>query len=1282
MPENEFPKLRPHPFRQRSASAGDGAPAARTETAAPGYAELCVTSNYTFLTGASHPEEFVIQAALLGYRAVAITDTHSVAGVVRAHVAAKDAGVRFVLGTRVRPQDAPGASVLLYPTSMDGYRRLCRLLTVGKRRAPKGECHLRLDDLADHHDGLLAIAAADGAVDATFERLVDRLRAVYDDDRLSLAARVGYGPDDGARLGRLDALAARTGVPLVATSDAAYHHPDRRMLHDVVTCIRHGCTLAQAGFRLEANAERHLKPADEMHRLFADRPGSVARTLEIVARTSGFSLDQLRYEYPDEIVPAGRTAQEHLCALTWSGARAFYGGDVPDKVARLIEHELGLIGELDYASYFLTVHDLVRFARTGEERPGEGPVHGWAGEILCQGRGAAANSAVCFCLGVTAVNPTEIDLLFERFVSKERNEPPDIDIDFEHERREEVIQYIYRKYGRERAALTAEVITYRRRSAVRDVGKALGLSLDLVDRLAKDIEWFDAGDVDATRLRELGVNADDPTMRWFTRMVSEILGFPRHLSQHVGGFVITRSPLCELVPVENAAMPDRTVIEWDKDDVDAAGMLKVDVLGLGMLSALRRCLGYVNARHRGTEAQRHKGECDGGIDPYVQGSDCLAAQQRARESGVYGDRQDACAGAIRSDQPDAKSGGVDPLQHCRGIRPPGNGGLLEVSESGAGIARRTGYAVRTGGGDEHDRPRCGCSGPSATGGSNAPGAHHEDQREARAEAVSPPDANCSASCLCALVPLCLRTIPRADRVVYEMIQRADTVGVFQIESRAQMSMLPRLKPACFYDLVIEVAIVRPGPIQGGMVHPYLRRRDGLESVETLPDTVPAHVREGVSRVLSKTLGVPLFQEQCMALAVKAAGFSPGKADQLRRAMAAWKRKGDQIYRFGQELIGGMMANGIPRDFAERCFRQVQGFSEYGFPESHAASFALLVYASSWLKCYYPAEFCAALLNSQPMGFYPPAQLVRDAKEHGVEVRPVDVNVSGWECSLEQGRHEGTGARRHRWGAARSVETSVPSCLGASVPGSAVRLGFRLVSGVGRSEAERIRDAVVRSGPFRSMLALWRASGVKVKTMRRLAAADAFGSMGLSRQQALWQARLLRDDPLPLFDAQARDDGPGAAGADADGLDRLPAVSPQRQVTLDYDATGLSLKAHPVSFARERLREMRVAPCADLADSAATPEGELVRVAGLVLVRQRPGTANDVTFMTLEDETGIANLIVWLRVYEKYRRAAAARFVVATGRVQRVGLVVHVTVTRLERFEDGVEPLRVAARNFH
>ncbi len=1076
MPELPQAKVKPHPFKTPLASAEP----VRVMEGGPEYAELAVTSNYTFLTGASFPEEMVQHAAMLGHRAVGITDTHSLAGVVRAHVKAKELGVRLVLGARLLPRDVSGCSLLVYPTDKAAYGRLCRLLTTGKRRAPKGECHLTLADVAAHAEGLLCVVVPEEELADELGVVLDRLHEIFDDDRLSLAASWSYGASDALRIERLAALASTHRAPLVAINDVHAHTPERRPLQDVLTCIRHGCTLDEAGFRLRANAERHLKPSHEMHRLFARYPRAIQRAMQIVQRTAGFSLDLIKYEYPSEVVPPGVTPMEHLRALVEEGARERYPEGVSEAVRRQIEHELSLIADLNYASYFLTVHDLVRFARKGEAGGGVGAV-GWV-PILCQGRGAAANSVVCFCLGVTAVDPTKIRLLFERFISKERNEPPDIDIDFEHQRREEVIQYIYRKYGRERAALTAEVITYRRRSAVRDVGKALGLSLDVVDRLAKNIEWWDEGGLNVKALREMGMNPQEPALQWLVRLSAEILSFPRHLSQHVGGFVITRHPLCELVPVENAAMPDRTVIEWDKDDIDAMGMMKVDVLGLGMLSAIRRALDLVNT---------HEPRADG-----------------------------------------------------------------EAWE--------------------------------------------------------------------------LANIPHDDRPTYAMIQKADTIGVFQIESRAQMSMLPRLKPKEFYDLVIEVAIVRPGPIQGDMVHPYLRRRNGEEPI--------IKVHPSVDSVLERTLGVPLFQEQCMALAVNAAGFTAGEADQLRRAMAAWKRKGDLIYRFGHKLIEGMVARGIAREFAERCFEQIKGFSEYGFPESHAASFALLVYASCWLKRHYPAHFTAALLNSQPMGFYGPAQLIRDVKEHGVTVRPVDVHRSRWDCTIESG---------------------------------ALRLGMRMVSGLSQTDADKISIAT-RGRTFDTIQKLWRVSGASAKAMRRLAAADAFGSMRLSRQQAVWDARVLRDESLPLFECMSEPISEPVP---------LPAIAPDRQVLLDYDATGLSLKAHPVSFVRPDLKLMRVRPCADLLDERACPSGQRVRVAGLVLVRQRPGTANDVTFMTIEDETGIANLVIWKRVYERFRREARSHFVIVDGHVQREGLVVHVVVRSIQRAKNHLAELDVGARNF-
>ena len=1081
------------------------------------YAELHVTSNFTFLTGASHPDEFVEEAAALGYRAIAITDRNSLAGIVRGHVAAKETGIPFVVGCRLEfgdgeiecqpPRQSRGLtddrlSVLVYPTSRDAYGRMCQLLTRGKRRAPKGECHLVLQDLIEFQEGLLAIIIPPTILDQQFLETLQGLRRIFDEDRLSLAVSRLYSENDDQRARMLAALAQHVGVPLVATNDAHYHVPERRALQDVVTCVRHGCTIHEAGFRLFANGERYLKSPEEMTRLFAGHLQAIARTVEIADRATQFSLNELRYEYPDEVCPPGRTAMEYLQDLTWSGAEDRYGV-VPDDVRRNLLHEFALIEELNYAPYFLTVHDLVTYARSRG--------------ILCQGRGAAANSAVCYCLGVTAVDPARINLLFERFISKERNEPPDIDIDFEHERREEVIQYIYSKYGRHRAALTAEVITYRARSAVRDVGKALGFSLDAVDRLAKNLDWW-SDQPNPKRLHEAGLNPRDATVRHLLRLTKEILGFPRHLSQHVGGFVMTRGRVDEIVPVENAAMVDRTVIEWDKDDIDAMGMLKVDVLGLGMLTCLSKCFSMINER----------------------------SQTR-----------------------------------------------LE-----------------------------------------------------------------------------LHTVPPEDPAVYDMICHADTIGVFQIESRAQMSMLPRLKPRHFYDLVIEVAIVRPGPIQGDMVHPYLRRRNKKESV-----TYP---HPDVERVLGRTLGVPLFQEQAMSLAMAAAGFTAGEADALRRAMAAWKRKGDLIYRFGARLVEGMLARGYPRDFAERCFEQIKGFSEYGFPESHAASFALLVYVSAWLKKHHPAAFAAALINSHPMGFYAPAQIVRDARDHGVEVRPVDVNCSRWDCTLED---------EH-----------------GSEPAPSLRLGMRLVKGLREEHARAIENTVCQRGVFDTIDALHRAANVPIVALRKLAAADAFQSMWLDRQTALWHVRALSDERLPMFEEGAIT--PGLTKEDSDCAETfstfgsgssssvvrpgvksariaLPPVSPPRKVIDDYATLGLSLKAHPMSFIRERMNQRNVRKAIELKDERLWPQGRIISVAGVVLVRQRPGTASGIMFMTIEDETGIANLIIRPKVFERFRQAARhGVIVVARGPVERQGEVIHVNVTRIDDASDEMRTLLARSRDFH
>ena len=1100
MPEAPHGKHAPHPFR-----APARAVARPVHDGVTPYAELEVTTNYTFLTGGSHPEELVRQAAALGIRAVAIADTNSLAGIVRAHVAAKETGIQLVVGCRLVLADPCGLEVLVYPTDRAAYARLCTLLTVGKRRAEKGQCRLTLHDVAAHADGLLAVAVPRDRPGESYADDLGALRDIFGMDRLWLRVRRAFDPHDEARIASLSLLAKAARVPLAATNAVLYHVPQRRPLQDVLTCIRHGTTIDRAGYALEANGERHLKAPDEMARLFAEYPGAVAQSVEIARRCAGFSLDQLRYQYPREVTPLGTTPMEHLRRLTAQGARDRYPAGVPAKVAAALDHELRLIDELNYAPYFLTVHDLVRFARTGEERPGDAPALGWPGPILCQGRGAAANSAVCYCLGVTSVDPDRADLLVERFMSKERNEPPDIDIDFEHERREEVIQYVYRTYGRERAALTAEVISYRGRSAVRDVGKAMGLSLDSVDKLARTLDWWDGGTVDPARLREIGFNPEDRTLKLVLHLSRELLGFPRHLSQHVGGFVITDTPLRGLVPIENAAMADRTVIEWDKDDIDAMGMLKVDCLGLGMLTCIRKAM--------------------------------VLAQ-----------------------------------------------------------------------------PRCD-------------------------------------------VPLTLATVPAEDPLVYDMICEADTLGVFQIESRAQMAMLPRLKPRRFYDLVIEVAIVRPGPIQGKMVHPYLRRRNGEEGIH--------YPNDAVREVLGRTLGVPLFQEQAMKLAIVAGGFTPGEADQLRRAMAAWKRKGDLIYRFGEKLVAGMLARGYDTDFAQRCFEQIKGFSEYGFPESHAASFALLVYVSCWLKRHHPAAFAAALINSQPMGFYQPAQIVRDAQEHGVEVRAIDANASGWDCTLEDGSDPYPRSNAARDQVARKKDWGIG--------GPALRLGMRMIKGLPQTHADAIARARDANGPFTSIEQVKMRAGVPTAALRCLARADAFTSLGLTRQQALWAIQALSDEDLPALDEVRTVDDPC-------GL--LPFVAPAQAVRHDYAATGLSLKAHPMSFARPALDRLDVTPAGSLADEAAFPNGKRVSVAGIVLVRQRPATASGVVFFTIEDETGIANLIIKPKIFERYRTLARGSSTVrVSGTVERNGMVVHVMVGKFHRIDE-IPSTQHRSRDFH
>ncbi len=1056
------------------------------------YAELAVTTNFSFLRGASHPQEMVARAGELGLAAISIADRNSFAGVVRAYDEARKRKIKLLVGVRLVTTD--GFEALAYPTDRKAYGRLCQLLTRGNLKSKKGECHLSFEDILGVSEGQIFIAlppltlfahrreSGDPALDSRLrgnERrndFTERLAALAHaaPHRTFLAGTHYHRGDESRRLRLLAELGERANAPLVAANDVVYHAPERRPLADVLTCVREKCPLAEAGLKLSVNAERHLKTPAEMARLFQNFPAAIARTVKI-ADACRFSLAELQYEYPDEPVPEGKTAQQHLEDLTWEGARERYSLDrypqgIPTEVQKRLHDELKLIAKLDYARYFLTVYDVVAFARNQDE------------EILCQGRGSAANSAVCYCLGITSVNPDKTQLLFARFISENRGEPPDIDVDFEHERREEVIQYIYRRYGRHRAAICSTVVHYRSRRAIREVGKVLGLTEDITAALAKTVWGYGDGLPD-DHIRQAGLDPENPAIRQAVALADELIGFPRHLSQHVGGFVLTRSPLDETVPIGNAAMDDRTFIEWDKDDIDTLGLMKVDVLALGMLSCLRR--------------------------------------------------------------------GLDLLK-------------------------------------EH---------------------YGED--------------------------FSLATLPADDTAVYDMLSRANSVGVFQVESRAQMSMLPRLKPQCFYDLVIEVAIVRPGPIQGDMVHPYLRRRDGIDK-EHYPSPSPAHgPANELQEVLQRTLGVPLFQEQAMQIAITAAKFTPDEADGLRRAMATFRHTGN-VHLFRDKFIGGMAARGYDRSFAEHCFSQIEGFGEYGFPESHAASFALLVYASAFIKCRYPDVFCAAILNSQPMGFYQPAQLVRDARAHGVEIRSADVNFSNWDCTLE---------------------------------GGAVRLGFRLIHGLNEAELQKLIAA--RGNGFSSIERLAAIAGVSRFTIERLAEADAFRSFGLDRRAALWAARrldtigirpargaakaqdLAQDDVLPLLTPHLGDElFPEQSVA-------LPAMALSEHVVEDYAATGLSLKEHPVRFFRDRLTTLGAVCNAALRDDDLQQDSK-VTVAGLVLVRQRPGTSKGVVFMTLEDETDIANIIVWPKVFGKSRRTVmTARFLAVRGRLQRAGLVIHV-----------------------
>ena len=1048
------------------------------------YVELAVTSNFSFLRGASHPEELVARAAELRFPAIGIADRNSFAGVVRAHTMAKTCGIRLLPGVRLVTRD--GLEILAYPQDRAAYGRLCRLLTRGNRKAPKSQCDLGLDDIIEFSEGQLFVLLPAASMFASFgypdkvdhasAKAVPALPSSYAGfrqaamqlvaaapERVWLGIAMTYGARSERSLAAADTLAHELGLALLAHNDVHYHNPERRRLFDVLTCIREKCTIDDAGKRLLANAEGHLKNPKEMVRLFKRYPQAAAASQSFADRIS-FSLDDLHYNYPDDTIGGTGTPQEVLTRLAHEGACERYPDGIPEKVQTQIAYELRLIGELGYAPYFLTVWDITQFARRRQ--------------ILYQGRGSAANSAVCYVLGITAVDPARMNLLFERFISAARDEPPDIDVDFEHERREEVIQYIYERYGRHRAGLAATVITYRSKSAIRDVGKALGLSPDMVSTLANNLYGWGKKDIREEDLRVLGLDPSEHRLFLVLQLARELYGFPRHLSQHVGGFVITRGLLEELVPIGNAAMEDRTFIEWDKDDLSALGILKIDILALGMLSCIAKAFALIAAHH--------------------------------------------------------------------------------------------GHA------------------------------------------------------------LTLASVPAECPRVYDMLQKGDSVGVFQVESRAQMSMLPRLKPKEFNDLVIEVAIVRPGPIQGDMVHPYLRRREGREPID-LPSPE-------LRTVLEFTLGVPLFQEQAMQIAIVAAGFTPAEADQLRRAMAAFRRSGT-IPKFRDKFIGGMMARGYQRDFADRCFHQIEGFADYGFPMSHAASFALLVYVSAYLRAHYPAAFLAAILNAQPMGFYAPAQLVRDAREHGVMVRPADVNASAWDNTLEDG---------------------------------GVRLGFRQIKGF--HETDAIGLAAARHTPFRGLRHLAQVSGLGSEALRQLAEADCFGSLGLSRRDALWEVKGL--DGGALQSRQALPELPLFAYADAEMLRRevgvtLPKMGLGEEVLHDYRSLRLSLKDHPLALLRRQLPE-GIVPHAKLLQMR---DGQFAAVAGLVLVRQRPGTARGVIFLTLEDETGSTNIVVWPHIFERHRHALlGARLLEVRGRVQRQGLVLHIVATHMTDLSDTLNSL--------
>nr|WP_095447821.1 error-prone DNA polymerase [[Ochrobactrum] quorumnocens] len=1034
------------------------------------YYEMAATSNFSFLSGASHPQELVEQAYALGLSGIGIADRNTLAGVVRAHAAWKSfrdtCSFRLFIGCRLTFIDGT-PEMVVYPRDRSAYGQLCRLLTEGKTRAAiKGECHLLWADLQFRaRQFQIAVFPSENPGLEFSTRLAGIATAAPGCVWLALA--MPHQGQDGRRAEQTARIAAETGVPLLATNDVLYHHPDRRALQDVLTATRHHTSVFAAGRLLEKNAERHLKPTHEMVRLFRNYPQAIDATSDFTTPIT-FQLDELSYDYPDEPVPPGKTPQQHLHDLAWEGAARHYGADtIPEKVKGLINKELALIEQLNYAAYFLTVNDIVQYARSKK--------------ILCQGRGSAANSVVCFCLGVTGVDPTEVDLLFERFISAERKEPPDIDVDFEHERREEVMQYVYERYSTDRAAIVATVISYRSRSAIRDVGKALGLTEDVTGALANTVWGISGGGIDKQHIRQAGLDPDNPIIRRAVELALELIGFPRHLSQHVGGFVLTRDRLDETVPIGPAAMDKRSFIEWDKDDIDEVGLMKVDVLSLGMLTCIRKAFDLIHT---------HKPQ------------------------------------------------------------------------------------------------------------------HYDGKK------------------------LTLATLPREDKAVYDMLCKGDSLGVFQVESRAQMNMLPRLRPRTFYDLVIEVAIVRPGPIQGDMVHPYLRRRNGLEPV-IYPSPSPEHGKPNELRnILEKTKGVPLFQEQAMRIAIEAAKFTPDEANQLRRAMATFRKMGT-IHTMQEKMIDGMVNRGYDRTFSENCFNQIKGFGEYGFPESHAASFAHLVYISAWLKCHHPEVFAAALLNSQPMGFYAPAQIVRDAREHGVTVLPVDVNLSQWDNILED-----------------TLDIR-----------PALRLGFRQIDGLSENAAKLLIAG--RHESYRTIEDMHRRLRIDRRAFTLLADADAFGSLDIDRRAALWAVRRLpNDETLPLFRAAETSELAEEPKA------HLPAMAASEHVIADYETTRLSLKGHPLQYLREGLAATGVSTCHAVQEGG---NGHRMKVAGIVTVRQRPGSAKGVVFLTIEDETGIANIVVWPKIMKAFRREVmGARLIRIEGHVQRSPEgVVHLVAAKLE-----------------